>query len=170
LESEKREQAPAQPVASRPHGLPQGSEELLPWSWAESRLVASHVYWLATTRPDGRPHLMPIWGVWRASAFYFNTGRASRKSRNLERNASCVIATDQAREAVVVEGVAHVVTDLGLREQLLSLLQEKYDYDWSSLEDDISSLREPIYAVSPQTVFALDEQASMQPATRWRFR
>ena len=37
---------------------------LLPWAEAERRLTASHDFWCATVRPDGRPHVMPVWGVW----------------------------------------------------------------------------------------------------------
>ena len=37
---------------------------LLPWSWAVERLERSHDYWVATIRPDGRPHVMPVWGIW----------------------------------------------------------------------------------------------------------
>ena len=37
---------------------------LLSWAEAERRLTASHDYWVATVRPDGRPHVMPVWGVW----------------------------------------------------------------------------------------------------------
>ncbi len=59
-----------EPIASRPHmpgygvvGAEEGSG-LLPWSWARSRLEHSRNYWVATTWPDGRPHVMPVWGVW----------------------------------------------------------------------------------------------------------
>ena len=58
------------PVASRPflpgYGVLPSDEGsgLLPWEWAEERLTASEHYWCATVRPDGRPHLMPIWGLW----------------------------------------------------------------------------------------------------------
>jgi hypothetical protein len=37
---------------------------LLPWSWAEERLLAVHDYWLATVHPDGRPHVMPVEPRW----------------------------------------------------------------------------------------------------------
>ena len=38
---------------------PDEGRGLLPWSWAEERLIASHDYWVATVWPDGRPHVMP---------------------------------------------------------------------------------------------------------------
>ena len=76
---------------------------LLPWDWAVERLSGSHNYWLVTTRPDGRPHMMPLWGLWLDSTFYFSTGRQSRKGRNLAANSHCVVATEHADEAVIVE-------------------------------------------------------------------
>jgi pyridoxine/pyridoxamine 5'-phosphate oxidase len=141
----------------------------MPWSWAKQRLEDSHNYWLATVRQDGRPHLMIIRGLWHGGMFYFSTGSLSRKARNLESNAHCVIGTEQAHEAVVVEGVAEKLRDPKLLKELLSLYQRKYDYDMSAMQEDILALREPIFAVRPSVAFSLDENASLQNATRWRF-
>src|SRR5215213_9005621 len=46
------------------YGISHEAKGMLEWEWAEERLRESHNYWLATTRPDGRPHVFPIWGVW----------------------------------------------------------------------------------------------------------
>ena len=46
---------------------------LLRWKWAAHRLKKSRQYWFATTRPDGAPHLMIIWGVWFEDSFWFST-------------------------------------------------------------------------------------------------
>src|SRR5690606_25787423 len=73
-----------EPIASRPH-MPgydiagEGEGTLLPWSWAEERLVKSHDYWLTTVRPDGRPHVMPVWGVWLDRTLWWSSSRGSRK-------------------------------------------------------------------------------------------
>src|SRR5215813_2271687 len=72
---------------------------LLPWEWAAEPLSVSHNYLLATTRPDGRPHVMPVWGLWLDGAFYFSAGRQSRKARNLIANPNCVVSTERADEA-----------------------------------------------------------------------
>jgi pyridoxamine 5'-phosphate oxidase-like protein len=82
---------------------------LLPWSWAEERLIRGWNYWITTTRPDGRPHLMPVWGLWREGAFWFSTGEKTVKARNLAANPNCVVAADRADEAVIVEGRAEWV-------------------------------------------------------------
>ena len=55
-----------QPKASRPHMPGYGildansGKGLLPWSWATERLAKARNYWVATTRPDGNPHAMPV--------------------------------------------------------------------------------------------------------------
>ena len=54
------------------YGVPKSSKGLLPWKWAQDRLVKSRQYWIATTRPDGSPHVMPVWGLWLDSVFYFS--------------------------------------------------------------------------------------------------
>jgi hypothetical protein len=61
------------------------------------------------------------------------------------------------------------VTDVALLETLLSIYQRKYDYDMSSMEADILSLEEPIFAVRPSVAFGLDEKATLSNATRWHF-
>jgi len=59
-----------EPLPSRPHWpdalekTPAGDAGLKHWSWALERLEKSHNYWIATSRPDGRPHLMVVWGIW----------------------------------------------------------------------------------------------------------
>ena len=60
----------ATPKATRPYMpgyglLPENDGTgLLPWSWAETRLMNSRNYWLATVWPQRRPHVMPVWGMW----------------------------------------------------------------------------------------------------------
>src|SRR3982074_838718 len=108
----------AEPIASRPdmpgYGVleaDQGSG-LLPWSGARERLERSHDYWVATTRPDGRPHVMPVWGIFVDDVLWFSSSRGSRKARNLAANPRCAITTDNAYEPVVIEGTAELVHDL----------------------------------------------------------
>jgi nitroimidazol reductase NimA-like FMN-containing flavoprotein (pyridoxamine 5'-phosphate oxidase superfamily) len=163
----------SEPVASRldisGSTLPKEPDGLMPWSWAEQRLEDSHNYWLATTRQDGRPHLMIIWGLWHRGVFYFITGSRSQKTRNLESNAHCVIGTEQAHETVVVEGTAEKLRDGKQLNELLSLYQRKYNDDMSGMQEDILALREPVFAMRPSVAFGLEEKTVLQNATRWRF-
>ena len=74
----------------------------MPWSWAEERLKSSRNYWLVSTWPDGRPHAMPVWGMWHEDEFWFSSSKPSRKARNLIANPRCVFATEDAENPVVV--------------------------------------------------------------------
>src|SRR5919204_655362 len=93
---------------------PESGSGLLPWSWAEERLVASRNFWLATRWPDGRPHVMPVWAVWHDQTLWFSCSRGSRKTRNLLNDPRCVITTENPRDPVVLDGTAQLVTDVGV--------------------------------------------------------
>ena len=78
--------------------------ELLPWSWAQQRLEAARAFWIATSRPDGRPHCRPMWGVWLADGWRFSTGSLAR--HNLVANPQITVHLDSGTEVVIVEGAA----------------------------------------------------------------
>ena len=163
--------------ASRPHapgyGFPKGARGLLPWAWAEQRLKKSHNYWITTVKQDSAthrasPHTMVVWGLWQDGRFLFSTGSKSRKARNLARNANCIVATELAHEAVIVEGVAEIA-DVAARRKMLPAYEKKYKFDMSSMEADILSMKEPVYAVRPSVVFGLPEKQFQSKSTRWTF-
>ena len=109
----RKQQTSRRLKASRPHmpgyGMPRGTKGLLPWTWAEERLRKSHNYYVMTVRPDATPHAMPVWGIWADGCFYFSTGAKSVKTRNLAANPSCIVCTEKAAEAVIVEGTATAI-------------------------------------------------------------
>ena len=86
------------------YGLPETDEGLLEWSAVEERLVASKHYWLATVRPDARPHVIPRWGVWLDDRFYYDGSPATRHARNAEANPACTLTLEDGWRAVIVEG------------------------------------------------------------------
>jgi hypothetical protein len=59
------------------------------WSLGRAALTNAEVYWLSTVRPDGRPHVTPLRGVWLVGAMYFCTGPDERKAKNLAENRHC---------------------------------------------------------------------------------
>jgi general stress protein 26 len=71
-----------------------------------------------TVRPDGRPHAMIIWGLRFDEAFWFGTGSNTQKARNLAKNPNCVVGTQNAAEAVILEGVAELITDAAIPKKL----------------------------------------------------
>jgi len=154
------------PKATRPdmpgYGLAKNKKGLLRWKWAEDRLKKSRQYWIATTRPDGAPHVMPVWGLWLNNEFWFSTGKTSRKARNLAQSPRCVICSSDSEEAVIVEGLAKVVHDPAQLRPVYSAYKKKYKMD-------ISGMEEPLFRALPRTVFGLFEKKFAATATRWTF-
>jgi Pyridoxamine 5'-phosphate oxidase len=143
---------------------------LLPWAWAREQLETGRNYWIATTRPGGRPHTRPVWGVWLDDAFYFSTG--SLAAANLESSDEITVHLESGNEVVIVEGTAALVTDTTLARRLCDAYNPKYRWDL-----DPNALPGPFYEVRPRVVFGwvsddsgLDGGAAFQgSATRWRF-
>lgn len=155
-----------EPKATRPnipeYGIVEKKTGMLPWKWAVDRISKSKQYWIATTRPDGAPHVMVIWGLWMDGAFWFSTGEKSRKARNLAENPRCVICSDDAEEAVIVEGRVEIVSHDATLKRLFSAYAKKYKMD-------ISGMGSPIYRVRPTVAFGMWEKKFTQTATRWLF-
>jgi pyridoxine/pyridoxamine 5'-phosphate oxidase len=93
------------------YGIPADRKGMLEWKRVSQQLVESRNYWIATTRPDGRPHTVPVWGVWLDGALHFGTDRRSRKARNLATNQGTVIHLESGDDAVILEGVAEEIAD-----------------------------------------------------------
>lgn len=75
------------------------TDRLLDWADVEARLVAAPQYWLATTRPDGRPHVVPRWGVWVDGRFWYDGAPTTVHVRNLARNPTCSLHLEDGWQA-----------------------------------------------------------------------
>jgi|SRR5271165_2362237 len=164
--------AKSQPKADRPFAPGYGivgandGKGLLSWGWVARKMNRCRTFWLATIyagpRTDSaRPHVMPVWGVWVDDAFYFSTGRKSRKGQNLAANPTCTIANDDGEEAVVVDGSAAPVEDAATLERVAKAYKKKYKMD-------PRGMGEPIFIVRPRTVFGFIEKSFPKSATRWK--
>jgi hypothetical protein len=124
---------------AEPLPLPQGygtATSLIPWSEVRARLEASENYWVATVRPDGRPHVVPRWGVWLDESWYYDGSPETRHVRNLEHNASAVLHLEDGMEAVVLEGTSHPVTPEGdLGKRLASAFVKYHDHGYAPKPD-----------------------------------
>ncbi|MET3803251.1 hypothetical protein ABIB25_000235 [Nakamurella sp. UYEF19] len=92
---------PAMPVG---YGLPDSSDGLLTWAEVEVELVAAHNYWLASVRPDGRPHVVPRWGVWLDGRFYYDGSPETRHVRNVSSNPAMTLNLESGTRTVILEG------------------------------------------------------------------
>lgn len=140
---------------------------LLPWSWAEERLVRSRNFWLATISAAAVPHLMPVWAVWEDGGLWFSSSCGSRKARDLAAEPRCSVATEDAAEPVVVHGRARLVTD---RAALLAMLTaENAKYGTSYGEEMVDPAANSVFVLQPEWAFALDSADFAGSPTRFTF-
>lgn len=149
----------------------------LPWEWAAERLAVNRNYWVVTVSASGRPHALPVWGVWNDDdhRFGFSCGASSRKARNIAANPSVVVACSDTVECVSLEGVATLLPDGDeRRERWIEQYVEKYEPGSDAPESDVMAdfvRGHRIIEVVPDRAFGIIEREDefSTRATRWRF-
>lgn len=159
------------------YGVPAEPEGVLPWSWAEERLVRNRNYWFVTASATGRPHALPLWGVWLPGTerFWCSCSPNSRKARNIAENPQCVVTVDDTVECISVEGRARLV-DPGESADAVDAAVEAYVtkyWDDPAVHGEMESFvrSHAIIEVTPQRAFGIIEREDefSQRATRWRW-
>lgn len=163
-----------------------------PWIDAVERMTApgpdeySHS-WLATVRPDGRPHLMPVITFWIEGALHCVVGERTRKARNLAANAWCVVGIEHRRLPsldVVLEGRAEPLTDPDDVRRVANVLRAS-GWPLEARGVEVHGPSAPtagsppyrIYRLTPQRGFGLPgnygmfqvDAADLPKPTRWTF-
>lgn len=140
---------------------------LLPWSWAAERLGRARNYWVVSVRPDGRPHSMPVWGMWDDGDFLFTSGVRSRKIKNLKADPHCVVSTEDAADPVIIEGTAAIIAEPERIARVLDLMNDKYE---TSIEADfLDPAINAAVAVRPRQVISMRHDDFTGSPTRWTF-
>ncbi|HEX6361107.1 pyridoxamine 5'-phosphate oxidase family protein [Actinophytocola sp.] len=168
-----------EPIATR--NLDRYGSAELPWSRPRDVLVADTptadlTFFVATVRPDGRPHSAGVGAIWVDDALYFTGGPGTRRSRNLAANPACSVSVRLRGIDLVLEGEAHRVTDAATLTRVADVYRSG---GWpASVEGD--ALTAPFSAPSagpaPWHLYRLTLHtaigvASAEPhgATRWDF-
>lgn len=146
---------------------PDEGSGLLPWSWAAERLGSARNYWVTSVWPDGRPHSMPVWGMWDDRTLWFTSGVRSRKVKNLRADPRCVLTTEDAGDPVIIEGTAEICSDPVTIRRVLDLMNEKYrtDIEPAFLDPEINAT----IAVRPGQVIGMRHGDFTGSPTRWTF-
>lgn len=156
----------AEPVVSRPrtpegYGVPETTAGTLPWAHVSARMTEARNYWIATTQPDGRPHIVPVWGAWLDDTFYFDAPPGTRRQRNLAANTAITVHLESGDNVVILEGIAVPLADPDPVHftRIADAYEAKYPYRPQDAEG--------MYALRLRTVFAWT--AFPKDATRWQF-
>lgn len=104
-------------------------DDVLPWSRPHDLLVAGPdqpgtTFFLATARPDGRPHVAGVGIYWHDGDLYFIIGPGTRKAKNLALNPACAISIAMEGIDLVLEGDASKVGDPDLMETVIAIFRE----------------------------------------------
>jgi PPOX class probable F420-dependent enzyme len=94
----------------------------------EARLNSSQNIWLASVRPDGRPHLAPVWYAWLAGNLYVCIEPTSIKGQNIAYNPRVALSLEEGLHPIILEGVAAPVPE-PWPEEVLSIFLKKYEWD-----------------------------------------
>jgi len=148
---------PPRPLAG--YGLPRTPQ--LTWAFVAERMAAARYYWIGTAGPDGRPHAMPVWGVWQGDRLHFDGSPETRWARNLVANPAVCVHPPDAESVVVIEGRARTLADDELTTaewaELDGAYRAKYGMDGP-----------PHWVVEPALVLAWDG-IMLGTMTRWRW-
>lgn len=154
------------------YGVPADPHGALPWDWAFQRLVANRNYWVVTASAAGRPHALPVWGVWMPNdRFWFSCSPNARKLRNIAGNAQVTITVADTVECISVEGRARRADpdDAGV-DPMVTAYVHKYWPDPAVHEQMGAFVRgHAIVEVTPERAFGIIEREDefAQRATRW---
>ena len=167
------------------YGLP-----VLSWAGIEARLSDGltqapgtggpdrHTCWLATVNPDGSPHVTGVGAIWADGSWWFETGRNTRKGRNLGRDPRCSLSVAAREFDLVVEGAAAIVTD---RATVARLAARWVAAGWPAQPDDsgtalTAEFSAPSAGPPPWHVYRITARSATAlgvtdpgGATRWQF-
>lgn len=111
-----------------PKGYVDKPASFLTWDWVAEQLIESNHYWLCSVRPNGRPHVVPRWGVFLDNKFYYDGSPETLHARNLLQNPHVTLNLESGSKAIILEGTSAPVgkpsPELGKR--LAKAYQKKY--------------------------------------------
>ncbi len=144
--------------------FPRNVERLFDWAQIETRLRASRIFWLATSNPNGSPHVTPVWGVWVERAVYFDGLPTARWARNIAADARASMNLESGTQAVIMEGP---VDDLETDEDLGAAIVDAWiaKYGDKVVPDPVGN---GLFRLCPRKVKAWSE--SLHDGTAWTFQ
>jgi hypothetical protein len=157
----------AGPRASRPqipadYGVPKDTKRLLPWSHVAERMAQAMHYWLCTVDAAGRPHAIPIDGLWLDDHLYFGGSPQTRHNRNLAANPAVCVHLESGSDVLMLQGEAKLHTpDRALALRLAEASAAKYGY--APKPEDYETTG--VHVFHPRAVFAWTQ--FLTDATRW---
>ncbi len=143
------------------------TDGMLTWDWLDKQMEKSRNYWVCTTRKDGRPHAVPVWGVWVDNTLFFSSGTTSVKARNIAHNPNVVVHLESGDETVIIEGKVITIDFKDPRKpQLFKDYAEKYSFDPAEGDDPEKG---NWYELQPNKIMTWLESDFLESVAYWVF-
>jgi len=149
------------------HRVGTGAAERQSWASISRRIGESDLFWLATTRPDGRPHAVPIGGSWHEDRLFFNMSPRTVSARNLDGCGPVCVHLESGSEAVIIEGTATMLAPPEVPAAVMQDYSRKYGGGMSAYDPADPEL--PWFAVEPRRVLFWLAEDIRNTAVRWVF-
>jgi F420H(2)-dependent biliverdin reductase len=94
----------------------------------QQRVSTERNVWLATMRPNGRPHLVPVWFVWLNAKIYVCMQPGSVKARNLQQQPRVSLALENGDKPIIAEGEARFLP-APFPDAVNAAFKAKFDWD-----------------------------------------
>jgi len=141
------------------------AKRTLAWEEVRAWLEAAPAYWLALARTDGRPHVVPLDGIWVDDVWWYGGASDTVHIRTVEANPRAVMHLPDPMRAVIVEGVVRRTNPAPeLARRMAEIANTKYAH--YGLKNDASTYAEALGLV-PSRVLAWS--AFPADATRFDF-
>lgn len=151
---------PAQKVEG--YEMPEHSDNLLSWDFVAAKMTQADHYWLASIGADGRPHTVPVWGIWYKNRVHFDGSIKTKWARNLVRNPRIAVHLPNPEQVVVIEGNAYFIDDDEFTEEEWLRLDTQFQSKYNVTEGS------PYWYVQPTKVLAWNG-GKLHTMTRWIF-
>ncbi len=138
----------------------------IPFNKIDTWLKGFRSIWLATTRPDGRPHAVPVWYIWDGQAIYFTSEKTSQKARNLAGQPGIVVHAGDGDDVIILEGTAVIVTEPTEWTRINQAYSEKYVDPHSGAHAAIAA-GDNLYRVNVKRIMAW-EYGAVATRTDWK--
>ena len=130
----------------------------------DSFLGGVHIARMATVREDGRPHIAPIWYMWKDGAIYMETGHDTVKAKNLRHDPRCAISVDvtgggMRNRYIIIEGEAEFIEDAEQVQKIVKQIYIRYLGEEALLTPTVQEMLEAdifVIKVEPQHIAHAD--------------
>jgi len=111
-----------------PKGYVDHPASYVDWSWVTAQLTETKNYWLCSTRPDGRPHVIPRWAVYVDGKIYYDGSPQTRHAQNIGSNFHVAVHLESGDQVIILEGTSAPAgrPDADLANRLVKAYRKKY--------------------------------------------